>query len=156
MAGSTVKIDGLAEVMANLQQLPADLELKVLTKAGRDAAEVFAQDARSRAPFEDEKFAEAHGGKEHTPGALRNSIRVVTKKFLPPGMTLGFSVIAGSPQVYWASWLEWGFHHIGSGAFIQIPYMRPAFDSEKEVVLAQLTAAISAALARMQNGRISG
>lgn len=158
MADSTIQhIDGLDGVVDSLLQLPIDIQQKILVNSGRKAAEIFAEDARNRAPVEDEKLAAAHGGKyEHTSGALCASIHVAKKSKLPQGVVLGYSVVAGNAAAYYASWIEWGFHHVGTEAFIQIPYMRPAFDSEKEAAIATVVEDIKSGIDSMQNGRIQG
>ena len=69
-------------------------------------------------------------------GALRASI---TASVSDHGITL--SAGAGLPDPR-AAMQEYGFHHIG-GAFIQHPYLRPAFEEYRQRLIDELTAAMS-------------
>lgn len=72
----------------------------------------------------------------HDTGALHLSIRME----LTEG---GFTIYAGEglPDAR-ARFQEYGFHHIGSGAFIQNPYLRPAFEQYRDALIRDFIAAV--------------
>lgn len=142
---SEIKVKGLAELNAFLQQLPAKLEANVLRGALRAGAVVIRDEAKAHAAV-------------HT-GALRDGIKVSTRS--RRGRVTA-SVKAGGPHGYLAHWLEFGTkpHRIvakGKGLFFgglfahavdhpgtsPRPFMRPALDS-------RATAAVVAAAEHMK------
>jgi HK97 gp10 family phage protein len=72
----------------------------------------------------------------HDTGALHASIRME----LIDG---GFVIHAGEGlDDERAKFQEYGFHHVSTGAFIQNPFLRPAFEQYKEALLVDLLAAV--------------
>lgn len=141
---SEATISGLSELQALLDQLPANVEKKLMRGALRAGQVVVANYAKSRAPVAtpSDVAARQYGA---SAGSLRDSIRVST------GVRNGkvtATVKAGSKSAYYARWVEFGtaahliqakngksltfggheyksLHHPGAKMH---PFMRPALD----------------------------
>ena len=118
-----VTVDGLAEVKTALRELPDATAKNVLRRVGRRRLEPVAERARSLVPVDQ--------------GELRDSIAVstrLTRRQRAKHQKLGpddVEVFAGAGPHPQAHLQEFGTEHHGPQ-----PYMRPAWDAEKDGVLA--------------------
>lgn len=125
MAASKVRIEGLAELDAALGELGKSAGKAVLRRVGiRSLAPLIAK-AKTLVPVDD--------------GDLRDSLKVTTKlsqrqrrqhrKLVAEGKA-SVEMFAGASALPHAHLVEFGAHHMAAQ-----PFMRPAWDSEKENVL---------------------
>lgn len=121
------KVKGLDEALANLRKFGVDVAAKALPKAARAGAQVFKDDIKPRIPQKSGKMAK--------------TLRIAKKK-ADPSQIIGYSVRVGSRREFQAFILEYGFHHVGSGEWVQIPFMRPSFDQKSGDVLAAFVASL--------------
>lgn len=142
-----IQVKGLAELHKVLQNLPEDLEKKVLRNALRAGANEFKKAAQAQVPVKS--------------GALRKSIRVKTSA-RKGRYRLKALVIAGNAEAYYAHMVEFGTaaHMIKPAkgkalAFLGLareavehpgaqaqPFMRPAFDSGSDAAIDAFAASV--------------
>lgn len=134
------KVRGLDEALANLKQFTIDVAAKAVPKAARATAQVYKEGMKRRVPKKT--------------GGLEKTIRIAKKK-PDPRLIIGYSVRAGSRREFQAFLLEYGFHHVGSGAFIQVPFARPTFDNDSGNALDAFVTSLRQSIASAQNGRVA-
>lgn len=125
----TVKIEGLEQIRAALQEAGPKLAKRCVRKSLVTGAQMFAEAARTKAPVLQE------GTPQRRPGELRDSIDVAVK--ISAKEDRGIAHIGpktekgkGSDQPgVWGMFVEFGSIH---GA--PQPYLRPAFDQVREEV----------------------
>jgi HK97 gp10 family phage protein len=157
--GTETKVEGLAELEKLLQQLPANIEKNVMRGALRAGQGVIAEAARQKVPVDS--------------GALRDSIRVtVDGQALRRGVVSVFvkagGAVKGKVAAFYAHMVEFGtarhwikpknrkslffagiardvVDHPGAQAK---PFLRPAFDENKDAALQAVADYIRARLPR--------
>jgi HK97 gp10 family phage protein len=115
------KVQGLAQLNSELQQLPVRLEKNVLRGMIRAAAKPVVEEARARAPV----LKDEADGRE--PGALRRSVRAMST--VVRGALVKGGVVAGSAKktlktkadAFYARFIEYG-----TAKMAAIPFLRPA------------------------------
>lgn len=133
------KVKGLDEALANLKQLTVEVAAVAVPKAARAAAQVFKDDVKPRIPKKT--------------GNLAKTLRIAKKKY-DTGRIVGYSVRVGTRREFQAFLLEFGFHHVGSGAWVQIPFMRPAYDGKAAAALDAFVESLRQSVAAARAGRI--
>lgn len=162
MSTSYVNVKGFAELKQAMLDLPAKIEANILRGALRAGAQVIAEEARRRAPYDT--------------GAVKESVRVSARR---RGADIYVTVKAGGRSrvkksgkldagAYWAHWVEYGtaphwikprdrkslliaglmreaVKHPGARAK---PFMRPAFDSAHLAAVSAVRDYIAARLPR--------
>lgn len=160
-----IQVKGLAELHKVLQNLPEQLEKKVLRNALRAGANEFKKAAQAQVPIKS--------------GALRKSIRVKTSA-RKGRWRLKATVTAGNAEAFYAHMVEFGTasYYTGSGrtvggpyeikpvkgkalAFLGLardavihpgihpqPFMRPAFDSGSEAAIAAFAESVRKRLSK--------
>ena len=109
-----LQVKGLAELHKVLQNLPEELEKKVLRNALRAGANEFKKAAQAKVPVKS--------------GALRKSIRVKTSA-RKGRYRLKATVTAGNAEAFYAHMVEFGTasYYTGSGKSVGAPYeIKPA------------------------------
>ncbi|HXM32299.1 MAG TPA: HK97-gp10 family putative phage morphogenesis protein [Chthoniobacterales bacterium] len=125
----TVKVTGLAELEAALEQLPPMLAKKSLVDAMTEATEAFRQRAQELAPYDSQK-------KEgmHLVDGIKKQMRTGSHS------TAGSWVhgkVALDPNVFYGRFIEFGWITANAATAVAAqPFMRPAFDGEKYRALA--------------------
>lgn len=120
----SVQITGVKEIDSVLRALPKEMNHRVLQNANADAAQVLVRHAQSLAPVKS--------------GALERSIGVVKPTLKNVG-EIG-EVIAGPRRRgiyrgFHAHLIEYGKRNRGNnGRTIPKPFMKPAFDAQKNVM----------------------
>ena len=128
-----IKITGLSELCAKLQELPARIERNIMRGALRAAAGVVRDEARKRAPVSNKEHWLGKGFKKVLikPGSLKKAIKVRQGKTREKGAVLY--------QVYISKKIWYGrFVEMGTSKQPGHPYLRPAFDAQKERALAAM------------------
>jgi HK97 gp10 family phage protein len=144
-----IRIKGMSELNALLQQLPQKLEQNILRGALRQAAKPIAEAARKNAPVGEPSEANKKRYRVYA-GALRDSIRVGAKIDRRKGQVVAYIRAGGRIKKngaipFYAHFLEYGTkphsltksgrgetHHPGISPRA---YMRPALDSESKNAL---------------------
>lgn len=135
----TVKVQGLAELEAALNELPEKVAKKTLIAAMTEATEIFRQRAIEMAPYDPAKKEGMH---------LVDGIR--------KEMRTGSHGVKGSwvhgkvglhPDVFYGRFIEFGWISARGGTSIPAqPFMRPAFDGQKYRVIAVLSQRLEAGI----------
>jgi len=146
---SDIKVKGLAELQAFLDQLPAKMEANVMRAALRAGAKPILAAAKAGAPVGEpsRKGAELY---KHYSGALRDSIRVSVRIDRREGKVTA-SIKAGGKvgktgaNVFYAHMVEFGTrpHSLSKNGKGEIshpgvsprPFMRPALDANAEAAI---------------------
>lgn len=168
MAGETVKVEGLSELLANLEALPRELASKnggPLSKALRKAANLIRDDAEARAPSDTgnlrrqiramrSRNPREHGATElYMVGVRRTRMTAKAKKNAPRTKGGKIDRRAAGDAFYWR-FIEFGAY---GGKVAAKPFLRPAFEARKEQALTtfkdELAAGIKAAVAKLDKGR---
>ncbi|MDA8095584.1 MAG: HK97 gp10 family phage protein [Betaproteobacteria bacterium] len=138
-----LKVEGLAELQALLDDLPAKIEANVVRGGLRAGAQIIADEAKRLCPVGD------HVPKGETPGALRESIHVSMRS---KHGRVQASIKAGGKKAWYAHMVEYGTarHWIKpknrkslfvAGLFKEAidhpgakkqPFMRPAIDNKAQ------------------------
>ena len=106
----SVKINGLAELQAALDQLPVQIERNIVRGALRASGKVMQAAAKSRAPqaAPSQVNAKQYGGRF---GLLADSIKIngarLKKGRLVAGVSAG-GAVKGGGDAYYAGWVEFG------------------------------------------------
>lgn len=129
----TVQVEGLTELNAALQDLGDKVAKQFLRKAGKEASDLFVEAAKQRAPVLKKAT------RQRQPGTLRDSI--IAKVSLRKGK--GLSVRVGpKKEVFYARFVEFG-----TSKMAPHPYMRPAWDNEKQAALDAFAESLKAQIA---------
>lgn len=148
---ATTNVKGLAELQAVLNTLPAKVERNLMRSAMRQGANVIMKKAKANLA--------ANGSVETA--VLQRGIKVSTNA---KGGTVTAKVRASGKHGYIANWIEYGVsaHSIKKGAdlssgklqsgkphpgFSEVPFMRPALDTEMQTALIAVGKALQARLA---------
>ena len=144
MIVSDIKVKGLAELQAFLDQLPAKMEANVMRAALRAGAKPILAAAKAGVPIGEpsRKGAELY---KNYPGALRDSIRLSARIDRRGGQVTA-SIKAGGKvgktgaDVFYAHMVEFGTkpHVIGDGTHPGVqakPFMRPALDAQSQAAV---------------------
>jgi HK97 gp10 family phage protein len=135
----TVKVQGLAELEAALNQLPEKVAKKSMLDSMKAATKVFQERAIQLAPYDRAKTAGMH---------LVDGIRMETRS--------GSHGVKGSwvhgkvglhPDVFYGRFIEFGWITARGGASIPAqPFMRPAFDGQKFRAIAVISQGLEAGI----------
>jgi HK97 gp10 family phage protein len=134
----TVKVQGLAELEAALEQLPEKIARKSLVDSMRAATKVFQERAIELAPYDPEKKTGMH---------LVDGIRME--------MRTGSRGVQGSwvhgrvglhPDVFYGRFIEFGWTTPEGTKVPMQPFMRPAFDGEKYRAIAVISQGLEAGI----------
>lgn len=149
-----VEVQGLKELADALRALPSELASKnggPLAKALRKAGYVISNEAKARAPVLKTQ------SKYRKPGTVRDAIKVRRDRIQAPGATETFEVYVrqakgakkgtyspDDPYYWW--WVEFGHKARNGKQVLAHPFMRPAFESKKEVALQTFTTELAKAI----------
>lgn len=132
----TVKVEGLEKALKQIEALPDKLKKKTLLPAIRKGARLIVTAARQNAPRGNRRFRYSGGIKiAHKPGNLARSIGIITtratRKSANPSLIVGprAGKKGGKNDGYYGGWVELGNKHSAPR-----PYMRRAYESEKDKV----------------------
>ncbi len=134
----TVRVQGLAELEAALNQLPEKVAKKSMLDSMKAATKVFQQRAIELAPYDPEKKEGMH---------LVDGIRME--------MRTGSHGVKGSwvhgkvglhPQVFYGRFIEFGWTTPEGTKVPMQPFMRPAFDGEKYRAIAVISQGLEAGI----------
>jgi len=146
MAGTTttgttvnVTVHGLAELEAALNALPEKVARKSLRAAVAEATELFFNRAQELAPYE--QLAK-HG--IHLLDALKKTV-TVKGDGVRGAMVIGTVFVPHS--AYWGRFLEFGWIARNGRHIPAMPWMRPAFDSQKHAALVLVQQRLAAGIA---------
>ena len=119
-----VKIEGLREVDAALQELKLRTARNITRKALQEGGEILAQDMRARAPVDEGYLRESIGvsGKLTRRQASMHRKQSDQERFVGP---------SNMPQAH--------LREFGGDGHPPQPYVRPAFDTKKEEALKRIT-----------------
>lgn len=129
---------GLDEALANLKKLSVQVAADLIPKGARAAAQVFKDDVKPRIPKKT--------------GAMARTLRIAKKKGNRPSFIVGYSVRVGTAKEFQAFLLEFGFHHVGSGEWVQVPFMRPTFERKAGASLDAFVAVLRDGVAAFRPG----
>ena len=117
----TVQVEGLAELNATLKDLGDKVAKQFIKKAGKEAGDLFVAEAKQRAPVM------AKPTRQRQPGTLRDSIIAKVSLTKKNGL---FVKVGPKKEVYWGRFVEFG-----TSKMKPHPFMRPAWDGEKNAAL---------------------
>lgn len=123
------ELKGLKEIENELRALPAKMEKNVMTAATRQAANVYRDEARAKAPVSQQ--GQKYGKYQHRPGHLRKQIRSFKRRGQKG--EIHFQV-GPTKRAFYARFVELGhatrLKEGGNGTshVPANPFMRPAFD----------------------------
>lgn len=138
-----IKISGLKELKDALQKLPERVQKRVLRGATMAGAQVIKKAAKQRAPVGTVPHKDAKG-RTIAPGNLRKSIIARAKK--------GASKTSVTVSVGPSSRGFYGmFHEFGTSKMAARPFLRPAFDDNKERAVEAIKERLSAGIEREAN-----
>lgn len=141
MAKETFTISGVTEIKRAFDELGRKLGRKVITQEVRRGVKVLADDVRSRAPV----YA---GPRADVPkGAVKKDIRVRARAKRKRGV-IAIDVVTGKGTTkkagaYWGPMVEYGTRKMRAQ-----PFIRPAFDANKERIARMVQAGIRAGIER--------
>ena len=166
---STQNVKGLAELQKFLDQLPVNVEQKIMRAAMRAGAKVILTEARAKVPVgppsgENATLYGAHAG------ALRDSLRITTSArkgtvkakiragdnrngqpvfyahFVEFGTAAHFIAPKNAKALFWSGHpLENGVHHPGA---VAKPFMRPAMHTQSQAALVAVGNAVKSRLTK--------
>jgi HK97 gp10 family phage protein len=136
VAFDKIHIEGLKELDRKLQELPDDLQRKVLRDALKAGADPILTDAKASAPVKT--------------GALRASLRATASRSRKHGVTVQVITKDGffKGEQFYGAFLEYGTRFIKARAFIA-----GAFDKNKHRALGLITRSIASGLVRAARRR---
>jgi HK97 gp10 family phage protein len=129
----TVQVEGLTELNQTLLDLGDKVAKQFLRKAGKVASDLFVQAAKQRAPVLKKPT------RQRQAGTLRDSI--IAKVSLRQGKGLVVRV-GPDKKVFYARFVEFGTSKMPAK-----PYMRPAWDGEKDAALNAFAESLKAQIA---------
>lgn len=135
----TTTVKGFAELEAALNKLPDEIAKKVLVAAVTEGTETFRQRAMELAPYDTEK-------KEgmHLIDGIRKEIRTGSH-----GVKGGWvhGKVGLHPDVFYGRFIEFGWD-TPAGTKVQAqPFMRPAFDGQRDRVVVVISQRLEAGIA---------
>lgn len=124
----SMEVQGLAELKRRLEQLPQAIQSKIMRGAVSTAAAVFREEAERHAPEYTGTVQNGHP----PPGTLKKAIYQVRVREECFGTREAWKVSVkrgkrDGVDAYYGSWVEYGTVHM-----VAHPYMRPAFELQKE------------------------
>jgi HK97 gp10 family phage protein len=117
----TVQVEGLEEINRNLLDLGDKLAKQYIRKAAKQASDLFVKAAKQRAPVLQKPT------RQRQPGTLRDSIIAKVSLTKKKGLVVR---VGPEKKVFYARFVEFG-----TSKMKPHPYMRPAWDSEKNAAL---------------------
>lgn len=146
-------LSGLDELKKVFELMPLEMEKSILRDASKEAMEPVLADAKTACPV-----YQGPAGKDITPGALRDSIRIKTRTRGGAG-ELVTSVVTGAGDFtgdfFYGPMVELG-HRIGHrlakgeaetrGQVPAHPFIRPAWDKNKDAIPDRMAAAVRAGI----------
>lgn len=165
-SGFSAKLEGLRDVRKLLQELPPSVSKRAVRDAMIDAADVFADDAVSRVPVRDGRLRDSMVRtwrivKEQARGS-RKPGKEETRAFVGPNYSRTDAAKKGyAPHAHLVEWGT-GPRYTKTGKYLGIadpqPFMRPAFDTQKDVYIKFVSASIlfkvEKALARFRKRKL--
>lgn len=141
MAKETFTISGVTEIQRAFDTLGRKLGRKVIVQEVRKGVKVLAEDVRARAP----KYAGPR--KDVKKGALKEDVRVRARAKIKRG-AIAMDVVVGKGTkkkkgAYYGPMLEYGTKKMRAR-----PFIRPAFDANKERIFRMVQAGIRAGIDR--------
>ncbi len=153
-ASVVMKIEGLEEINRRLDQLDSAKSRRLLVDAMKLSMKSMMAAAEGMAPIGPrvERTNKKSGGRfMNLGGILKRSFKIVKPRSSNPFM-LEVRIINFA---YYARWVEYGHRIVNKYGPAKkrthtspVPFMRPAFESQKEAAIRAVTAAIGAALTR--------
>jgi HK97 gp10 family phage protein len=126
-----ISIVGMDGLLASLRGLAGDKIAKAaLRKALRAAAKPIQKQGVANAPVRQEPYPA--GTKNRSPGTLRKNIKVRAMRRSRKGIGIMVSS-SGQKNVFAGDAYYGGFLEYGTATISPRPFMRPAFDSKKDV-----------------------
>jgi HK97 gp10 family phage protein len=137
-----MEVHGFKELYEKLEQLPERLAVKVLAKAARKAFKPVLNDARGMVPQDT--------------GALRDSLRITVRKGrgnepMRVGLRIG-AAKGGNADAALPPARRWHFIELGTATQAPHPFLRPALDRNKQVILETLKTEIAQHLSKIAKG----
>lgn len=137
MAKVRIKVDGLSELKRKLDKLPEELRRYALNEAAKAGAQPIRDEAARLAP-------RASSPSHPELGHLADHIAV----FEPTKTAKGVSVRQGpAAGYYWGRYLEFGTSKMPAQ-----PFMRPAFDANKEAAVEAEKEALAKSILKVARG----
>lgn len=141
-----MKIEGLAELQAKLQDLGAELGQKILRTAARRAFKPVLDAAKGKAPVDTGNLRDAIKIASVKPKAGDTVVAVglIVTNNAPKGRVTSEQIESGAPRdpYYWI------FAERGKSGQAAKPFLRPALDGNSEQVLSNLKKELEAAIQR--------
>jgi HK97 gp10 family phage protein len=138
----TAKLQGVAELRRNLEELGNEVATKVGRTADRKAAQAFAAELRLKAPYR--PGVQKKRGTDY--GNLRDNIRVRLQRARKES-TITYAVTVG--RAFWGFFLEFGTRKMAAR-----PFLRPAWEGAVrgllDVQIAELRTGIERAAKRLK------
>jgi HK97 gp10 family phage protein len=134
----TVKVQGLAELEAALEQLPEKVAKGCMVDAMTQATQAFLDRAKELAPYDQAK-------KEgmHLVDGIKKEIRTGSKSVAGSWV---HGKVALDPEVFYGRYIEFGWTTPEGTAVPAHPFMRPAFDGTKYRALAIISQKLEAGI----------
>jgi len=129
----TVQVEGLTELNQTLLDLGDKVAKQFLRKAGKAASDLFVQAAKQRAPVLKKPT------RRRQAGALRDSITAQVSLRKGKGLVVR---VGPDKKVFYAHFVEFGTSKMSPH-----PYMRPAWDGEKDAALNAFAESLKASIA---------
>lgn len=123
----TIQITGLSDLEKRLRELPDKLAKNVLRGAVRAGAAVIQKEAKAKVPIAAGPYLHGRKGIKtwYRPGTLKKGIKV---RSAPRGKAKGIEYwVYVSRNLFW-----WRFAEFGTSKMAAKPFMRPAFEAQKE------------------------
>lgn len=120
----SVELEGLEDLLEELENFPAKVEKKYLRKALFDSAKPMEDKMKALAPVYSPSEGEANSEhlKKYPPGTLRNSVKLITRN-----AKKGYVRVSLGVKPFYAKFIEYG-----TSKYPASPFMRPSYDTEKK------------------------
>lgn len=137
----TITISGLSELERRLQAFPDKLAKNMLSGAIRAGAVVIQKEARGRVPVGTEDHYLGKGSKRMhiLPGNLRKNIKVRLEPRKSRDVPITYWVYVSNKTAWY-----WRFVEFGTSKMSSRPFMRPAFDVQKQKALEAIRSYLAA------------
>lgn len=143
----SAEIHGMPELLRALKDLGGDkIAKKEFRKALRAAAKPIQRQAVANAPVHDGPYPE--GRENRFPGKLKSEIKVRAAKRSRKNAAAILVSSSGQKSAYQGDAYYGAFNEYGTSRMKGKPFMRPAFDSQKETAINEAASVMRIALLR--------
>lgn len=150
----SVKIEGLEEIRARLNQLEPNIKRRLLVDVMKKSLENALAEAQARAPISNPTVRTTKSGAKYStlPGILKRSFRIKKMRSSNPYAL----EVQLQNTAYYALWVEYGHRIVKGrkknkrvvGSARPRPFMRPTYESQKQQIINQVAGGIKVGLAR--------